>query len=83
MKKYRGKRTKPKDMKLLLSDVHCLWDSSHIQPGHPTGSRRPAELNKEKDAGDGCEFLILPVSQEGDIAAGGKRQSVHMPGLPE
>ena len=70
-------------MKLLLSDVHNLWGGSHIQPGHPTGSSRPQELNVEKVAGDGCEFLILPVSQEGDITVGRKKQSVHMPGLPE
>ena len=83
VKKYRGKRSKAKDMKLLLNDIHNLWEGSCIQPAHPTGSRRSAEVFKEEVTGDGCEFLILPVSQDGDTAVERRRQPVHMPGVPE
>ena len=83
VKKHRGKRSKPKDMKLLLNDIHNLWDGSHIQPAHPTGSRRSAEILKEEVVGNSHEFLILPVTQDGNIAVERRRQPVHMPGLPE
>lgn len=83
VKKYRGKRTKPKDMKLLLNDIHNLWDGSCVQPAHPTGGHKSVEMFKEEVVGDGCEFLILPVTEDGDTAVGKRRHSVHMPGVPE
>ena len=72
-KSYRGRRSKPSEMKRILSEIET---SSQGRLNKPWITEWTGENEEMK-------FLLLPLTSKGELTVEQKRKAVHMPGIPE